>query len=81
MYVSFIKGTLGQPKHWDIYDPSTYQHPMAPYDVLVDPVSIPNHPLLDTKSESEDRGEHIDNDPSFKTVCALSQFCLLFFIL
>ena len=54
---------------------------MAPYDVLVDPVSIPDHPLLDTKSESEDRGEHIDNDPSFKTVCTSSQLCLLFFIM
>lgn len=54
---------------------------MAPYDVLVDPVSIPDHPLLDTKSESEDRGEHIDNDPSFKTVCTSSQRCLLFFIM
>ena len=79
-YDSFIKGTLGQPKHWDIYDPSTYQHPMAPYDVLVDPVSIPDHPLLDTKSESEDRGEHIDKDPSFKSVRAFCSFVYCFLL-
>jgi len=30
-------GTFGQPLKWDIYDSSSYQHPMAPYDVLVDP--------------------------------------------
>ena len=40
----FFKGTLGQPKIWDITNPVSYQHPMAPYDVLVDPHTVPNLP-------------------------------------
>ena len=39
-------GTFGQPLKWNIYDSSSFQHPMAPYDVLMDPGSIPNHPVL-----------------------------------
>ncbi|XP_012936713.1 WD repeat-containing protein on Y chromosome [Aplysia californica] len=39
-------GTLGQPEQWDLHNPATYQHPMVPYDVLVDPMSLPTHPVL-----------------------------------
>ena len=42
-------GTLGQQQAWDIYNPATFAHPMVPYDVLVDPVSMPTHPILDIK--------------------------------
>lgn len=34
-------GTLGQEKQWWLGDASTYQHPLAPVDVLLDPLSIP----------------------------------------
>ncbi|XP_015760745.1 PREDICTED: WD repeat-containing protein on Y chromosome-like [Acropora digitifera] len=37
-------GTLGQPKIWDITNPVSYQYPMAPYDVLVDPQTLPTLP-------------------------------------
>ena len=47
-------GTFGQPLKWDIYDSSSYQHPMAPYDVLVDPGSIPNHPVFNDQDEDDD---------------------------
>ncbi|XP_050415483.1 WD repeat-containing protein on Y chromosome [Patella vulgata] len=42
-------GTLGQPDSWDLYNPSTFQHPMVPYDVLIDPISLPAHPILTAK--------------------------------
>ena len=51
-----LVGTFGQPNIWDIALPSSYQHPMAPYDVLVDPLSVPNHPRLET-TESETTNE------------------------
>lgn len=41
-----LVGTFGQPDTWDIYDSDTYQHPMVPYDVLVDPLSLPDHPVI-----------------------------------
>ena len=42
-------GTFGQPEPWDIYNVSTWQHPMAPFDVLVDPMSMPEHPVIEGK--------------------------------
>ncbi len=42
-------GTFGQSDPWDIYNPSTFQHPMVPYDVLVDPLSMPDHPVIGEK--------------------------------
>lgn len=48
----FFEGTLGQPKIWDITNPVSYQHPMAPYDVLVDPHTLPNLPKKDKHEET-----------------------------
>ncbi|XP_041461483.1 WD repeat-containing protein on Y chromosome-like isoform X2 [Lytechinus variegatus] len=45
-------GTFGQDDPWDIFNPTTFKHPMVPYDVLVDPQSMPNHPIFDQKSTS-----------------------------
>ncbi|CAH1777712.1 unnamed protein product [Owenia fusiformis] len=42
-------GTFGQPDDWDIYNPKTYQDPHVPYDVLKDPLSLPDHPVLAEK--------------------------------
>ncbi|XP_066286244.1 cilia- and flagella-associated protein 337-like isoform X2 [Branchiostoma lanceolatum] len=47
-------GTFGQPDPWDIYNPSTYSHPMVPYDVLVDPLSMPSHPVIDRRMSVAD---------------------------
>ncbi|XP_041358198.1 WD repeat-containing protein on Y chromosome-like [Gigantopelta aegis] len=47
-------GTFGQPDPWDLYNPSTYQHPMVPYDVLIDPMSLPTHPLLAEKQTTHE---------------------------
>lgn len=34
-------GTFGQPIPWNLQVPSTFQHPMGPFDVLIDPKSQP----------------------------------------
>lgn len=47
-----ILGTFGQDEPWDVFNPNTFKHPMVPYDVLVDPQSMPNHPIFDQKSTS-----------------------------
>ena len=56
----FAKGTLGQPKIWDITNPVSYQHPMAPYDVLVDPHTLPNLPKKE-KHDSETATDHAND--------------------
>ena len=48
-----ISGTFGQPQPWDVYNPSTFQHPMVPYDVLVDPLSLPSHPMIQEKQNMQ----------------------------
>ena len=35
-----IVGTFGQEKRWQLGVPSTYQHPLAPGDTLLDPLNI-----------------------------------------
>ena len=42
-------GTFGQPDPWDIYNSATFHHPMVPYDVLIDPMSLPSHPVVAEK--------------------------------
>ena len=39
-YIVKIVGTFGQEKRWQLGVPSSYQHPMAPSDTLLDPKSI-----------------------------------------
>nr|XP_039255477.1 uncharacterized protein LOC120332325 [Styela clava] len=39
-------GTFGQSNPWDLYDESTWFHPMVPQEVLFDPLSMPDHPIL-----------------------------------
>jgi hypothetical protein len=47
-------GTFGQEEVWNLYDVKTYKHPLAPYDVLVDDLSIPEHPIISTKQTMEE---------------------------
>jgi len=59
----YTTGTLGQPKMWDITNPVSYQHPMAPYDVLVDPQTLPNMPK-DGADEQQTPDDAKDTDKS-----------------
>ncbi|XP_076070807.1 cilia- and flagella-associated protein 337-like isoform X4 [Mytilus galloprovincialis] len=52
-------GTFGQPEQWDLYNTSTFCHPMVPYDVLIDPMSLPSHPVLKEGSKTDDLLEEI----------------------
>ena len=51
---------IGQPKKWDIYDNDTFQHPMAPYDVVMDPESLPKHPALQYSDDDSETNENKD---------------------
>ncbi|XP_028397733.1 WD repeat-containing protein 64-like [Dendronephthya gigantea] len=64
-------GTFGQPKMWDIHQEISYQHPMVPYDVLVDPKSIPKLPIFESDEESIDiieDNEDLDGEHEMETV-------------
>ncbi|XP_067889622.1 cilia- and flagella-associated protein 337 isoform X1 [Heterodontus francisci] len=40
-------GTFGQPQPWEIYTPASWKHPMVPYEILIDPLSMPIHAVLE----------------------------------
>ncbi|KAM6960527.1 cilia- and flagella-associated protein 337 [Aplochiton taeniatus] len=47
-YGEFI-GTFGQSMNWSIHTPASWNHPAVPYEILIDPLSMPVHPILDGK--------------------------------
>ncbi|CAG2192111.1 unnamed protein product [Mytilus edulis] len=54
-----VDSTFGQPEQWDLYNTSTFCHPMVPYDVLIDPMSLPSHPILKEGSKTDELLEEI----------------------
>ncbi|KAM4627617.1 cilia- and flagella-associated protein 337 [Polymixia lowei] len=48
-YGEFI-GTFGQSDKWNIHISSSWKHPAAPYDILIDPLSMPVHEILNGKT-------------------------------
>ncbi|XP_050985722.1 WD repeat-containing protein on Y chromosome isoform X1 [Labeo rohita] len=47
-------GTFGQEESWNINTPSSWKHPAVPYEILIDPLSMPSHPILDRKISLSD---------------------------
>ncbi|XP_078512126.1 cilia- and flagella-associated protein 337-like [Lissotriton helveticus] len=45
-------GTFGQLEPWEIFTPASWKHPMVPYEILVDPESMPVHPILEEESST-----------------------------
>lgn len=46
-------GTFGQADPWEVFTPASWKHPMVPYEILIDPESMPVHPVLEA-DEQED---------------------------
>ncbi|KAK5868875.1 hypothetical protein PBY51_009851 [Eleginops maclovinus] len=60
-------GTFGQSESWSVHISSSWKHPAVPYEVLIDPLSMAHHEILNVKTCSDDidpdksgahRGEH-----------------------
>ncbi|XP_072433361.1 cilia- and flagella-associated protein 337 [Chiloscyllium punctatum] len=43
-------GTFGQLEPWEIHAPASWKHPMVPYEILIDPLSMPIHPVLEEET-------------------------------
>ncbi|XP_072248273.1 WD repeat-containing protein on Y chromosome [Leuresthes tenuis] len=43
-------GTFGQPEIWSVHIRSSWMHPGVPYELLIDPLSMPDHGILNGKS-------------------------------
>ncbi|XP_039601667.1 WD repeat-containing protein on Y chromosome [Polypterus senegalus] len=57
-------GTFGQPEPWNIYTKNSWKHPAIPYEILVDPLSMPVHQVLQGESSVLDviNNGHNDSD-------------------
>lgn len=75
-FSSLPTGTFGQAESWSIHISSSWIHPGVPFEVLTDPLSMPDHEILNVKTglshainpdmTEEDRGE-------LKVNCIISQ--------
>ncbi|XP_068786218.1 cilia- and flagella-associated protein 337-like [Struthio camelus] len=43
-------GTFGQAEPWEVFTPASWKHPRVPYEILIDPQSLPLHPVLEGQS-------------------------------
>ncbi|KAK2831691.1 hypothetical protein Q7C36_016777 [Tachysurus vachellii] len=69
-------GTFGQPEQWSLHTASSWQHPAVPYEVLVDPLSMPAHTVLKGKTtlldessstKTEDTSSELDSSNKIKS--------------
>ncbi|XP_053561542.1 WD repeat-containing protein 64-like [Bombina bombina] len=70
-------GTFGQRDLWEISTPASWKHPMVPHEILVDPESMPSHPVLegemhmsDTVSSVEKQDKDISDNKHNMNNCA-----------
>ncbi|KAJ8404726.1 hypothetical protein AAFF_G00335890 [Aldrovandia affinis] len=47
-------GTFGQAENWSIHTPSSWKHPTIPYEILIDPLSMPAHSILEEGTSASD---------------------------
>ncbi|XP_033866082.3 WD repeat-containing protein 64-like [Acipenser ruthenus] len=62
-------GTFGQPESWNVHTPASWKHPMIPYEILVDPLSMPVHQILEGESNALDviNSDQTTNKETFDT--------------
>ncbi|XP_064158391.1 WD repeat-containing protein on Y chromosome [Anguilla rostrata] len=45
-------GTFGQAESWSIHTPSSWKHPTIPYEILIDPLSMPTLSIPERRTSS-----------------------------
>lgn len=75
-------GTFGQSESWNIHISSSWKHPAVPYEVLIDPLSVPDCDVLNFKTDVSDainpgKTETRGGEP--KVSCITSQMIFLSF--
>ena len=64
----FPPGTFGQSESWDVYNIKSYQHPMVPYDVLIDPLSLPSVPSVPSVTGNVSMQQVVNEDNALEEV-------------
>ncbi|XP_043849564.1 WD repeat-containing protein 49-like [Dromiciops gliroides] len=58
-------GTFGQSELWDVFTSASWKHPMVPYEILMDPKSMPVHQVL-AEDVSALQIDHTEEDKIMK---------------
>lgn len=72
-------GTFGQSESWSVHVSSSWKHPAVPYEVLIDPLSIPDHGIFKFKtdfSDAIDPGKTEAHGGELKVSCITSQMII-----
>nr|XP_020852882.1 WD repeat-containing protein 49-like [Phascolarctos cinereus] len=54
-------GTFGQSELWDVFTSASWKHPMVPYEILIDPQSMPVH-QVSAEDVSALQIDHMEED-------------------
>ncbi|XP_072269461.1 cilia- and flagella-associated protein 337-like [Pyxicephalus adspersus] len=57
-------GTFGQADPWEVFTPTSWKHPMVPYEILIDPQSMPVHPVLEEPADNLEELSTPENEKS-----------------
>lgn len=71
---SLSAGTFGQSESWSVHISSSWKHPAVPYEILIDPLSLPEHAILNLKSDKSDKTE--DQRTELKVSCGTSEMII-----
>ncbi|KAM9318753.1 cilia- and flagella-associated protein 337 [Pholidichthys leucotaenia] len=56
-------GTFGQPECWSVHIAASWMHPSVPFEVLIDPLSMPDHETLNVKTHLSETNHPDRSDP------------------
>lgn len=74
---SWLAGTFGQNEIWSTHMSSSWKHPAIPYEVLIDPLSMPNPEVLNMEIRANSSGKTDDRGDT-KVSCVAKQDALSF---
>ena len=69
-----VAGTFGQEKPWQLGMSSTYQHPLAPKDVLFDPLTLPAKMPTDSTQDAPPHKDSTEQKKKKKNFTRLVSF-------
>lgn len=72
-----MTGTFGQPEIWNTHLSSSWKHPAIPYEVLIDPLSMPNPKVLNVETHANSCGK-TDDGGDTKVSCVVIENALNF---
>lgn len=75
---SWLAGTFGKTEIWSTHLSSSWKHPAIPYEVLIHPLSMPNHEVVNMETHACNSSGKTDDGEDTKISCVVKQDALIF---